>query len=458
MSQRNNFAVAVALLTLSAHAAALPAGFATKASGVLASTYPSDGPGASVVITEHGKIVYEGTRGLADIASRRPITPATVFRMGSITKQFASATVLQLAAEGKLKLDDPIGSYLPGYPNGSSIRITQLLNHTSGIQDYTEIPGWMVETNTNRRYTTQELLDVFKNRPPPSMPGQKWAYNNSGYILVGALIESVTDKPWYQSVEERIIRPLGLSTVRYGIDETNIPMMATGYTKYKVGMSRSLKIDMSVPGAAGSLVGTPRDLAKWADALHHGKVVPAQYYARMITPTKLPDGTTVPYGFGLENGELRGHATIGHDGGIFGFTSDSIYVPDHDLFVAVFTNSDAPQTPVEVTSRRLAAMALGSPFPEFRQVAFDPKKVIPMLGTYKFKDTERVFGMRDGRLFTRRSDGTEAEVVYAGQNRFYYGPSQLSWFAIREVSAGKFVFERHADGADAIDLGVPAEK
>lgn len=458
MSHRNNFAVAVALLSLSGHAAALPAGFAAKANGFLASTYPPDGPGASVVITEHGKIVYEGARGLADIAARRPITPATVFRMGSITKQFASARVLQLAAEGKLKLDDFIGSYLPGYPNGSSIRITQLLNHTSGIQDYTEIPGWMVEANTNRRYTTQELVDVFKNRPPPSMPGQKWAYNNSGYILVGALIESVTRKPWYQSVEERIIRPLGLSTVCYGIDEPNIPMMATGYTKGKGGISQSLKIDMSVPGAAGSLVGTPRDLAKWADALHHGKILPAQYYARMITPTKLPDGTMVPYGFGLENGELRGHSTIGHDGGIFGFTSDSIYVPDADLFVAVFTNSDTPQTPVEVTSRRLAAMALGSPFPELRRMAFDPKKVKPMLGTYKFKDTERVFGMRDGKLFTRRSDGTQADVLYAGKNRFYYGLSQLSWFAMREVSPGKFVFERHADGADAIDLGVPAEK
>lgn len=457
MNPRFKFIVAVAVSSASGAAEALPAGFAPQANVILASSYSANGPGASVIITEHGKIVYEGTRGLADIATKRPITPATVFRLGSITKQFASATVLQLAAEGKLKLDEPLATYLPTYPNGSSIKIAQLLNHTSGIQDYTEIPGWMTEANTNRRYTTQELIAVFKDRPAPSLPGQKWAYNNSGYILVGALIEAVTHKPWYEAVEKRIIQPLGLSTVHYGIDERRIAAMATGYTKSKVGVAPALKIDMSVPGAAGSLVGTPRDLATWANALHNGKVLPAPYYKRMVTPTKLPDGSNVPYGFGLETGDLRGHPIIGHDGGIFGFTSDSIYVPDRDLFVAVLTNSDSPHTHPEVTSRRLAAMALGSPFPTFMRVAFDPRKVRPMLGTYKFKDTERVFGMRRGKLFTRRSDGTEADVLYAGHDRFFYGPSQLSWFAMREVSPGKFVFERHADGAEAIDLGVRAD-
>lgn len=455
MARRNVlFAAALAALTASAPALALPPGFARQADALLASSYPSDGPGASVVVSEHGRIVYRGARGLADIAAKRPITPATVFRMGSITKQFAAATILQLAAEGKLSLADPISTYLPDYPNGRSISIAQLLNHTSGIQDYTEISGWMVEANVDRPYTTQQLIAVFKDRPAPSKPGEKWAYNNSGYILVGAVIEAVTHKPWYEAVEERIARPLGLSTIRYGGEERRIAAMATGYTMGPNGVAPSMKIDMSVPGAAGALVGTPGDLAKWADALHHGRVVTASYYARMIAPTTLADGSTVPYAFGLENEEVRGHPAIGHSGGIFGFTSDSLYIPGEDLFVAVFSNSDAPQTAVETTTRRLAAMAVGSPFPTFAAVPFDIKTAEPMLGLYKFKDTERVFGIRNGKLFTKRSDGPETAVLYAGRNRFFYGPGELSWFAIREEAPGKFVFERHADGAEQIDLGV----
>ena len=447
-------AAAVAVLVTANPAHALPPGFAQQANALLAHSYPADGPGASVVITEHGKIVYEGIRGLADVGAKRPITPATVFRLGSITKQFASATVLQLAAEGKLNLSDPIAKYLPGYPNGQAITVAELLNHTSGIQDYTEIPGWMIEANTGRPYTTQQLIAVFKDLPPPSKPGEKWAYNNSGYILVGAVIEAVTKKPWYEAVEERILRPLGLSTIRYGVDEPRIAAMATGYTKTKEGVAQSMKIDMSVPGAAGALVGTPADLAAWADALHHGKVLAPAYYQRMIAPTRLPDGSTVPYAFGLENGEVRGHPTIGHSGGIFGFVTDSLYLPREDLFIAVFTNSDSPQTSVETTTRRLAAMAIGAPYPTFSGLPFDVKKVGPMLGVYKFKDAERIFGMRKGKLFTKRSDGDEMPVFYAGHDRFFYGPGELSWFAIRRDAHGKFLFERHADGAEDIDLGV----
>lgn len=446
--------VSLAVSLAASPALGLPAGFSKQADRLLASSYPADGPGVSVVITEHGDVVYEATRGLADIRRRIPITPTTVFRMGSITKQFAAATVLQLAAEGQIRLNEAISTYLPDYPNGRSITVAELLNHTSGIQDYTEIPNWMVEANANRPYTTQQLIGVFKDMPPRFQPGEKWEYDNSGYILVGALIEVVTHKPWYEVVQERITQPLGLSTIRYGKDEPRIAAMATGYTKGSRGVAPSMKIDMSVPGAAGSLVGTPRDLARWADALHHGKVVNSSYYARMIAPTKLNNGSTVPYAFGLENGVLRGHSTIGHAGSIFGFATDSLYVPDQDLFVAVFTNSDSPQTPVETTTRRLTAMAVGSPFPTFSKVAFDPKKVVPMLGVYKFKEVTRVFAMRHGKLFTKRSDGPEAEAFYAGRDRFFYGPTDLSWFKIGKDAQGRLVFQRHANGADEIDIGV----
>lgn len=449
-------AAALASLAVARPALALPRGLARQADALLASSYSADGPGASVVITDHGKIAYEGTRGLADVAAKRPITSATVFRIASITKQFAAATVLQLAAEGKLKLSDPISRYLPGYPNGDAINISQLLNHTSGIPDYTEIPGWMVEANLNRAYTTKQLTAVFQSLPAQSKPGEKWAYSSSGYILVGALIEAVTHKPWYQAVDERIFRPLRLSTMGYGVDESRVATMATGYTNGEKSTAPSMKIDMSVAGAAGALIGTPRDLATWADALHHGRVLPGPYYARMIAPTKLADGSTAPYGFGLEIGQVRGHPTIGHSGGAPGFATDSLYLPRDDVFVAVFSNTENPPPSVETITRRLAAMAVGSPYPTFTAVPFDVKKVAPMLGVYKFKDAERIFAMRDGKLFTKR-DGVETPVLSAGQNRFFYGPGELTWFSVRQDASGKYIFERHANGEDEIDDGFRTE-
>ena len=454
MGSRKLLIAAAMAVAAASPALCLPTGFSDHANDLLAKSYPAGGPGASVVVTDHGKIVYLGARGLADIAAKRPITPTTVFRLGSITKQFASATVLQLAAEGRIKLSAPIATYLPAFPNGRAITVAELLNHTSGIQDYTEIPGWMVEANIGHPYTTEQLIAIFKDQPVHSKPGEKWAYNNSGYILVGALIEAVTHRPWYEVVEQRIVKPLALSTIRYGADEPRIAVMARGYTKVGKGVAPSLKIDMSVPGAAGSLIGTPADLATWANALHHGKVLAPAEYARIIAPTKLPDGSTVPYAFGLENGYVRGHATIGHSGGIFGFTTDSLYLPHEDVFVAVFTNSDSPSTPVEVTTLRLAAMAVGRPFPTFRKTRFDANAVRPMFGIYKFKDAQRIFGLRRDRLYTKRDDGDEQAVMFAGHNQFYYGSNQLSWFAIREDGPGKYVFERHPDGADDIDLGV----
>jgi CubicO group peptidase (beta-lactamase class C family) len=432
---------------------ALPAGFKAKADALLAQSYGANGPGASVVISEHGRIVYQGVRGMADVAAKRPITPSTVFRIGSITKQFSSAVVLQLAAEGKIKLDDPLSKYLPAYPNGSAITVRQLLNHTSGIQSYTGIPGWMVEANTNKAYTTEQLIGVFKDQPAPSKPGEKWDYNNSGYVLVGALIEAVTGNKWSDEVEARIARPLRLASLDDGVKEASIKAMAGGYTQGETGVEPARKIHMSVPGAAGALVANAADLARWGMALHHGKVVPASYYAQMIAPTTMPDGKVEPYGFGIGPGKLRGLDTLGHSGGIFGFASDSLYVPSSDTFIAILTNSDNAPASHAIVMRKLAAMAIGKPYVALPTVAYTPEAVKPYLGVYKFETGERTIALRDGKLTIWRNDNPPAELFAGGGNRFHYGPNELSWLEIRKDSAGKAVMAFHGGGEDVATLG-----
>jgi CubicO group peptidase (beta-lactamase class C family) len=453
--RREILSVAVLGLLVSAAAPvmALPAGFKAKADALLAQNYPADGPGASVVISEHGKIVYQGVRGLADVAAKRPITPATVFRIGSITKQFSSAVVLQLAAEGKLKLDDPLSKYLPTYPHGEAITVRQLLNHTSGIQSYTGMPGWMVEANTNKAYTTAQLIDVFKDQPAPSKPGEKWDYNNSGYVLVGALIEAVTGHKWSDEVEARIARPLRLASLDDGVKEASIRTMADGYTQGEKGVELARKIHMSVPGAAGALVANAADLARWGMALHHGKIVPAAYYAQMIAPTKMPDGKVEPYGFGIGPGKMRGLDTLGHSGGIFGFASDSMYVPANDTFIAILTNSDSGPASQGIVMRKLAAMAIGKPFVELPTVAYTAKSVEPYLGVYKFESGVRTIALRDGKLTVQRNDNPPAELFAAGAERFHYGPNELSWFEMRRDAAGKPVMAFRGGGEDVVTLG-----
>ena len=435
MSSRasKSFGATVALLlAASAHPAlALPADFEEKADRFVQSAWPSAGPGAAVIVTEGGKTVYARGQGLADVEAGKPIAPGTVFRLGSITKQLSAAVILQLVDEGKLSLDDPVSKFVPELPQpGANATVRQLLNHTVGVQSYTGIPGWMVEENTNRPYTTAEMITLFKDLPAPSKPGEQWSYNNSGYVLVGAVIEAVTGKPWHEAVEERIARPLRLETLRYGVGEASMPNMAKGYTDGEGGPKPSMKIHMSVPHAAGALVGSVEDIAAWAHALHHGKVVGKASYAGMIAPTPVPgEKAPVPYGFGLGLDKVRGRAAIGHGGGIFGFSTESFYMPEKDIFVAVFANSDDPATSPGLAAKRLAAMAIGDPFPEFEKAQVEPKSLEPLFGVYRAKDgdVERRFFVREGQLYTQRGEGPEMKVYPAGGDRFFYGPDSLTW-------------------------------
>jgi hypothetical protein len=226
------------------------------------------------------------------------------------------------------------------------------------------------------------------------------------------------------------------------------------------------KIHMSVPHAAGALVGSVEDLAKWNHALHHGKVLKSETYAQMIQPAKLADGSTFPYGFGLGLDKLRGAETIGHGGGIFGFSTNAIYVPAEDVFVAVYTNSDDPKTSPGIVAQRLAALAMGKPFPEFAMTKADPAALEPLFGVYQVAEGpgkgERRFFAREGKVFTQRSGGPALEVYTAGGDRFHYGPASLSWFEIKRDAAGKPVMEMHQNGADEAERAtyagpIPAE-
>lgn len=428
--------------------------FKSTADALLAAAYPADGPGAAVIVTRGGRVIYSKGRGLANVEARRPITADTGFRLGSIVKQFTAAVVLKLVDEKKISLDDPISRFFPDYPQPSAAAtVRQLLNHTSGIQDFSKIPGWIVN-NRHRPWTTAELLAVSRDLPARAQPGHAWEYNNGGYVLLGAIIEKVTGQAWHEALSERVTRPLHLRSIAYAVPSDITPEAARGYTE-RNGRQQPVQLShMSVAHAAGGLQGSVNDMARWARALHHGRVVSPALYQEMIRPARLADGSTEPYGFGLRLREIRGRAALVHGGAGGGLDTDSAYIPSEDLFVAVFANSDDPATDPSTLVSRLAALALGEPIPSFSRVDIDRNAVAPLFGVYSAeRGPPRRFFARDGKYHIARGDD-ERELIPAGDDRFFLGSEGLVWLRFARRADGSHLLEVHSPEASKPELAV----
>ena len=419
------------------------ADFKAEADAILNAAYPADGPGAAVIVTRGGDVLYAAGRGLADVEKRRPITPDTAFRLGSIVKQFTAAVILQLVAEGKMSLDDPISRFFPDWPQpGAKATVRQLLNHSSGIQDFSKIPGWIAK-NRLRPHSTADLVALARSLPAKSEPGQRWEYNNTGYIILGAIVEKVTGKAWHEALAERITAPLGLRSFAHVLPGDATRPAALGYTE-EDGRQQPVQLShMSVAHAAGGLQGSVNDMARWANALHHGRVVTPALYREMIRPARLADGSTETYGFGLRLREIRGRPGLVHGGAGGGLDTDSAYIPSADLFVAVFANSDDAASDPALLTRRLAALALGQPIPTFTRAEVDMKTLEPLFGAYSSTSgPPRRFFARDGKLYMGRGD-LERRAFAAGEDRFFFGPDDLDWFRIARRADGAHVMEMH---------------
>ncbi len=287
------------------HGQAGPATAASQYKVILTSAYAGDKPGAAALVAAGGQIVFLDAVGMADIELGVPLAPDMVFEIGSITKQFTSASIMMLAEEGKLSVSDPITRHLPDYPSyGDGITIEHLLTHTSGIVSYTGIPGYM-ETRVREDLSVEELIDVFDDLPVEFDPGERYAYNNSGYILLGAIVEAASGMRYEDFVRERIFEPLGMDHSYYGCAECLIPRRASGYDGADEGYANQRYLSFTQPYAAGSLMMTVEDLYLWSQALFGGEVVSAESLERMTTPFVLNDGESIDYGYGLGVGGGR---------------------------------------------------------------------------------------------------------------------------------------------------------
>ncbi len=295
-------------------------------------------PAASVAVLKDGKPLLERGYGLANVELNVPATAATVYEIGSVTKQFTATAVMMLVEEGKIGLDDPASKYLEGLPDTwRGITIRHLLTHTSGIKSYTSLPSFM--QNLRKDYKPDEIIKLSYEIPLEFKPGEKFNYNNTGYFMLGMIIEKVGGKPYGDFLRDRIFSPLGMTSTRVNNFKDVMPNRASGYEWSGAGFKNADFLSMTQPGGAGVLVSTVLDMAKWDAALNSEKLLKRTGLQKMWTPFKLNDGSLSNYGFGWEINNSPGHRGVSHGGGIPGFTTKIRRMLDDRLTVIVFTNS-----------------------------------------------------------------------------------------------------------------------
>lgn len=399
-----------------------------------------DGPGMAVVIQQGRNIIYSGAYGKANIELNVPLTSKSVFRIGSLTKQFTGAAIMMLQEQGKLSIQDDIHKYIPDFPTkGNMIKITHLLSHTSGLGDYTDNEH-IVEKLIQTPVTVDEMLSLFAKESILFKAGEQMAYSNSGYVLLGKIIEVVSGQSYADFIEQNIFKKLGMNQSSYG-GRKIVNNRAAGYTE-EDGIYNASIIDMSWPYSAGSLLSTVHDLALWNYSLVNGKIISKKSYKQMIAYYILSDGSKSAYGFGLENKLLNKFKAIGHDGLIPGYSSDSLYFPEKDTFVAVLTNSDSIDPRGIV--RLLAAKALNIDMPEFKKAKIETSKLNKFIGTYRVNDESvRGLSLENGKFFAQFNNYTKHEVFPMSENSFYYGRS-INYFVINHEN-GKLVMNFYSN-------------
>ena len=294
----------------------------------------------SALVAENGKIIYKGAFGMANMEWGIPNTPDTKFRLGSITKQFTAMLVLQLVEQGKVKLDAKISDYLPDYRKdiGEKVTVHQLLTHTSGIPSYTGLPNFFQDVSRNP-YKVDDFVKKYASGNLEFEPGSKFSYNNSGYFLLGAIIEHVTGKSYEVVLKERIFDPVGMKNTGYDHHDTIIQKRATGYSKTADGYTNSAYLDMSIPYAAGSLYSTVEDLFLWDQALYTNSLLSEQSKNLMYKPF-LQD---YAYGWVVRNAAFKENnqpvQVISHGGGINGFATNISRYPDHRNLIVLLDNT-----------------------------------------------------------------------------------------------------------------------
>jgi CubicO group peptidase (beta-lactamase class C family) len=381
--------------------------------------------GAAVLIARDGKILFQGGAGFADIAKKTPITPETKFRIGSVTKQFTAAAILRLAEEKKLALTDPLAKFFPDFPRGSEITLHHLLTHTSGIHSYTDKPDFL--SRVHEAIEPGKLIASFQNDPPDFAPGASFHYNNSAYFLAGEIVAKVSGKSLGEYLRETFFEPLGMKDTGIYINATPPANAANGYSFIDGKLAPALDWDMSWAGGAGALYSTVGDLFRWNEALYGGRVLNEASLKAQIAPNKLPEGAEgMTYGYGLVISGVRRMPSIGHGGGLNGWSSELVRLPQQNCTIVALVNAMPSPPGLDATNiaRGLAEHFLADeikklpPLTEDKSV--DPKTFAAFVGRYDYRGSILTVIVENDRLFAQLTGQPKFEIYPKSANEFFW--------------------------------------
>ena len=433
-------------------------------SAMLAEIASDEVPGVAILVARDGKVLLSQGFGMADLSHDAPITTTTKFRIGSVTKQFAAAAILKLQEEGRLSVSDKLSKYFPNFPRGDEVTIHHLLTHTSGIKSFTSKPDFMKTVTAPA--TSEEMINSFKNDTFDFEPGSKMSYNNSGYFLLGAIVEKVSGKSFNDYLRDAFFEPLGMHDTGVHTSTAVLKHEATGYDYSSGKPTKAINWDMSRAGAAGALYSTVEDLMRWNEGVFNGKVLSEESREAAFTPIKLDSGDEpmMPYGYGWVIGEYRGLKTISHGGGLQGWLAFLTRYVDQNMTIAVLHNAMPPVpelSPNEVTE--LAADAFMwqemKPRPKYEiDESVDPTTFAAYVGRYDIM----------GAVMDVALEGDQLTAQLTGQPRFPIYPSGGDKFFWKVVDAqiefkkddkGRVVSARHSQGGLNLSLKrLPDEK
>ena len=370
-----------------------------------------NGFSGAVLVMQKNKVLLKKAYGLADREWNIANTTDTKFRIGSITKQFTAACILQLIEQGKLNLDDKLSKFIPGFPKGDIVTLHMLLNHTSGIASYTDQPEFIkVATQT---FSNDSMISFFKSRPYNFSPGTKFQYNNSGFFVLGYIIEKVSGQSYDNYLRTHILDKLGMMNTGADKLDSILPMRARGYSKVKSKYVNADFISLAWPFSAGILYSTVDDMYKWDRALYGTSVISSSSKQKMFTPGKSN------YGYGIVIDSVEKHLRIWHNGGIPGFVSNiSRYIND-DVCIIVLSNDDFNADGV---ANGLAGIVFDMPveYPYVhKEIKIDHAILDRYLGKYNAFLTLEVI-KKEGKLYRHRDGTPDIELKPESETKFFY--------------------------------------
>ncbi len=378
-------------------------------------SYVNDGKFMGTVLVARGtQALLDKGYGSADLEWGVANAPGTKFRLGSVTKQFTAASILMLEERGKLSVEDPVKKYIAGAPAAwDKITLRNLLTHTSGIPNFTSFPEYSKMEPFPAK--PAQILALFENKPLEFAPGAKMSYCNSGYVVLGMVVEKASGESYAKFVQDNIFTPLGMKDSGYDSNREVIPHRASGYVRDKKGFENAGYVDMTIPFSAGALYSTTEDLLKWEQGLFGGKLLKPESLKKMTTPY------LNHYAFGLFVNEVKGRTVVSHGGGIEGFNTHLAYYPEDKLTVVVLSNVNGP-APGEIAGK-LAALAHGEKVTlasERTEVAVPAAELGQYVGTYDMGQGLNMYMRQEGDHLTTQLSGQGQLRVYGEANgRFF---------------------------------------